>query len=341
MKRIYPGVVILIFVAMVLAGCGKKQEVAPSASPVVLVTEATRADVPVFSEAIATLDGSTNTLIRSQVSGYLIKQVYQEGSVVKPGDLLFEIDTKPVHAETDKARANPSAPPNAANASATAAKIDPGYVRITSPIAGVAGRAISGAGDWISPGMTLTTVSTVDPIAASFALPEKFYLDNPEQMAQASFELVQVDGTAYPQKGKFDHVERQSRTSTGMITAYALFPNPDRVLRPGQFAKIRGVAQRVNDAVSVPQRAVNELQGLNQVMVVKPDNTIEIRNVTTGSRAGSRWTITSGLKVGERVVVEGGEKCREGSPVTPQPYVAPPEEPPPTNAPASSAPSNP
>jgi membrane fusion protein (multidrug efflux system) len=393
MKEIFPRVVVVTFIAAVLlTGCGKKEEVAPPEPPVVLVTEAAQANVPIFSEAIATLDGYVNTQIHSQVSGYLLQQAYQEGSVVKAGDLLFEIDPKPFQADLDKAMAslanaqaqqlrtkqdldryaalvksgavsqqeyqnqvqnNLSAQANvdSAQASVTTAQINLGYTKIASPIGGVAGRALPGVGDLISPSVTLTTVSTVDPIQAEFTLPEQFYLDNADRISKVSampmqdrpegIELILADGTPYPKKGKFYYVNRQIQTSTGAITAYALFPNPDRVLRPGQYVKVRAITQQINGAVLIPQRCVNELQGINQVMVVKPDNTVEVRNVTTGDLAGSYWIITSGLAAGERVVVEGIQKCQEGAPVTPEPYVAPVSDQPPTNAPAPSASSNP
>ena len=393
MNGIYPRVAVLTCIAvLLLTGCGKKEEVAPPAPPVVLVMEAAEADVPIFTEAIATLDGSTNTQIHSQVSGYLLQQAYQEGSVVKPGDLLFQIDPKPFQADLDKAQAslanaqaqqlrtkqdldryaalvksgavsqqeyqtevqnNLSAQANvdAAQASVVTAQINLGYTKITSPITGVAGRAIPGVGDLISPSMTLTTVSTVDPIQADFTLSEQFYLDNADRIAKLSMvpledrpesiELVLADGTPYPKKGRFYYVNRQIQTATGAITAYALFPNPDRVLRPGQYAKVRGETRRIEGAVLIPQRCVNQLQGINQVMVVRPYNTIEVRNVTLGDQAGSLWIVTSGLAASERVVVEGIQKCREGAPVTPQPYVTPAQDLPPTNAPAASAPSKP
>jgi RND family efflux transporter MFP subunit len=390
MKRIYPLVVGLIsMAALLLAGCGKKEEMAPPAPPEVLVMAAAEADVPIFSEAIATLDGSTNTQIHAQVSGYLIRQAYQEGSVVKPGDLLFEIDPKPFQADLDKAQADlankqaqalrtrqnldrytalvksgavsqqeyqnevqsnlsAQADVDAAQASVTTAKINLGYTRITSPITGVAGRAIPGVGDLISPSVTLTTVSTVDPIQADFTLPEQFYLDHADGIAKVSamplqdrpesIEMILADGTPYPKKGRFYYVNRQIQTSTGALTAYALFPNPDRVLRPGQYVKVRDITHHLTGAVLIPQRSVTQLQGINQVMVVKPDNTVEVRNVTTGDLAGSFWIITSGLKAGERVVVEGIQKCREGAPVTPEPYVVPAQDlAPPTNAPAASS----
>ncbi|HEV3271867.1 MAG TPA: efflux RND transporter periplasmic adaptor subunit [Candidatus Methylacidiphilales bacterium] len=383
MKGTYPRSVLLTFsAAMLLSGCGKKEEAPPPAPPVVLVTDVTQADAPVFTKAIATLNGSTNTEIHSQVSGYLLQQAYQEGSAVKAGDLLFQIDPKPFQADLDKAQAtlanrqaqllrskqdldrytalvksgavsqqeyqtkvqnnlSAQADVDAARASVVTAQINLGHTKITSPIPGVAGAAIPGVGDLIGPGMTLTTVSTVDPIQAEFTLPEQFYLDNAERIAKVStvplqdrpesIELVLADGTPYPRKGRFYYVNRQIQTSTGAITAYALFPNPDRVLRPGQYVKVRGITQRISGAVLVPQRCVTQLQGTSQVMVVKPDNTVEARAVTTGDLDGPLWIVTSGLKPGERVIVEGIQKVRQGALVTPEPYVAPASEQPPSN----------
>jgi membrane fusion protein (multidrug efflux system) len=220
---------------------------------------------------------------------------------------------------------------DAAQASVTTAQINLGYTKITSPIQGIAGKAQPSVGDLISPNTQLTTVSTVDPIQADFTVTEQFYLDHADLIARASalsladrpdgLELILGDGTVYPKKGKFSYVNRQIQTSTGAIAVYALFPNPDRMLRPGQYAKVRGVTQNISNAVVIPQRAVSQLQGLNQVFVVKPDNTVEIRNVTLGDQAGSYWIVTDGLKAGEKIVVEGIQKCQPGATVTPQPYV--------------------
>ena len=388
MKKTYLRLVFFTFTgAFLLAGCGQKEEAPPATPPAVLFVEASTEDVPIFSEAIATLDGSTNTQIHSQVSGYLIKQAYTQGSVVNQGDLLFEIDPKPFQADLDKAQASlanvqaqllrtkqdldryaalvksgavsqqeyqtqvqnnlsAQADVDGAQASVTTAQINLGYTKIAAPITGIAGNAISQLGDLVNPSMNLTTISTVDPIKAAFTVPEQFYLNNAERIAKVSalpmedrpesIQMLLADGTPYPRKGRFDYVDRQIQTSTGAITAYALFPNPDRILRPGQYVKVRGVMQNLNGAVVIPQRAVNELQGIDQVVVIKPDNTAEIRNVTTGDRFGSYWVITDGLKPGERVVVEGIQKCQNGSPVTPQPYV--PDTPPASTNAASANP---
>ena len=394
MKRIYLPLASFTFaLAVLVTGCGKKEATAPPTPPVVLVMKAQQADIPIFSDAIATLDGSTNSQIHSQISGYLIKQAYQEGSVVNPGDLLFEIDPKPFQADLDKAKAalanaqaqelrtkqdldryaalvktgavsqqeyqtqvqnnlSAQADVDSAQASVTTAQINLGYTKIASPIIGVVGKAIPGVGDLINPNMTLTTVSTVNPIQADFTVPEQFYLNNADRIAklsqlpmedrQESIQMVLADGTLYPKLGKFYYVNRQIQTGTGAITAYALFPNPDRVLRPGQYVKVRGITEHINDAVLIPQRCVSQLQGINQVRVVKPDNAVEVRNVMLGDRVGSNWIVTSGLKGGEEVIVEGLQKVQDGSTVTPQPYVDPTADLPATNAPAAaSIPSNP
>jgi len=375
----------VVLTVLTLPACGPKQEAEAPPPPVVMVTPATSADVPITSEAIATLDGSTNTQIHSQVTGYLIKQAYSEGSAVQRGDLLFEIDPKPFQADLDKAMAslansqaqqkrtqqdldryaslvksgavsqqeyqtelqnNLSAQANveSAQAGVSTAQINLGYTKITSPIVGVAGHANVYIGDLISPDKLLTTVSTINPIQADFTLPEQFYLDHADQIARVAslpledrpenIQLFLADGSIYPYKGRFYYVNRQVQTSTGAIQAYALFPNPDRLLRPGQYTKVRAVTRQIDNAVLVPQRAVTQLLNLNQVFVVKEDNTVEVHNVTLGDTAGPNWIITAGLKEGERVVVEGIQKCQEGLLVSPQPYETPPApDQPPTNAP--------
>jgi membrane fusion protein (multidrug efflux system) len=340
-NRLCPAFILLTTLA--LAGCGKQEQAhAPppppptsttTPPPVVLVTEATEANVPDLGETIATLEGSTSTPIRAQVTGYLIKQDYSEGAVVKPGDLLFQIDPRPFQAALDKASADlATAQGNlaAAQAAVAEAQANLAHTRITSPVEGIAGKAQPGVGDLISPGTELTTVSTVDPILAGFNVTEPFYLNHAGLIAKMSalpladrpdnIELVLDGGTVYPIKGKFSYcVVTSAGTSARSIGIYALFPNPDHVLRPGQYARVRVEWQDIG-AVSIPQRAVNQMQSLNQVDVIKPDNTVEVRNVTLGDRDGSNLIVTDGLKPGERVVVEGIQKCQAGATVKPQPW---------------------
>jgi RND family efflux transporter MFP subunit len=301
-----------------------------------------------------------------------MKQNYTEGSAVKEGDLLFEIDPKPFQADLDKAQASlanaqaqllrtkqdldryaglvkmgavsqqeyqnevqtvQSAQANVdgAQASVTSAQINLGYTKITAPISGIAGKALPNIGDLVGPSVQMTTISAVDPIQAAFTVSEQFYLDHADQLAAVtqipqderpeSIQLILGDGTVYPRKGRFQYINRQVQTSTGSISVYALFPNPDNLLRPGMYAKVRGITQKISNAVVVPQRCVNELQGINQVVVIDANNMPQIRNVTVGQTVGSLWIITSGVEPGEYVVAEGIQKCQPGSPVTPEPYV--------------------
>ncbi len=322
MKRMFPRVA-LVTLLTALAGCNRVVVGVNHAPPppVVQVTEATPANASTFVEAVATLEGATSREIRSPVAGYVIKQAYQEGALVREGDLLFEIDTSREHAQ-----------PGTATAS----------IKITSPLAGVASRAIPGVGDSINPSMTLTTVSSVDEIAAQFELPEKIYQDHQawftkvlalkEEGRPENISLVNDEGGVYRQAGRLDGFKQVLAASGGMV-ASALFPNPDHILKPGQYAKIRIAIDTDAGAVLVPQRCVSRLSDADNVIIVKPDNTVEVRTVTLGDMSGPSWIITGGITSGERVVVEGGQRCVAGETVTPEPYVEPAPEPPATHAP--------
>jgi len=136
--------------------------------------------------------------------------------------------------------------------------------------------------------------------------------------------MILADGQVYPKGGKITLIDRQVDPTTGSITLDALFPNPDQLLRPGQYAKIRGVTEVKRWVVLVPQRSVRELQGLTQVMVVGDGDKAELRTVVMGPRVGSHWVVESGLKPGERVIVEGLQKARSGSPVAARVVPMPP-----------------
>jgi len=228
-----------------------------------------------------------------------------------------------------------------AQAAVETAELNLGFTTIRSPIDGIAGLAQGQIGNLVSAGSSsLTTVSTVDPIKAYFTVTEQEYLrwvrENPiesEREARAreiALELVLADGTVYQQKGQFYVADRQVNIQTGAIRLAGLFPNPGNILRPGQYVRVRAVTDIRRNALLVPQRAVTELQGLYEVAVVDGANKVNIRPVTVGERSGSMWIIESGLKPGERVVVEGIQQARPNLVVNPKPFVAPSPGPTPT-----------
>jgi membrane fusion protein (multidrug efflux system) len=207
-------------------------------------------------------------------------------------------------------------------ASIEQAEINLEFTNVRSLIDGVAGIATGQVGNLVGPQAVLTTVSQLDPIKAYFIVSEQQYLAfvqrNPTQAARErtesllQLELVLGDGSTYPRKGKFFAADRQVDVQTGTIRLAGLFPNPDNVLRPGQYGRVRFVSYIRPGALLVPQKAVTELQGLYQVAVVGSDSKVNTRSVSVGERVGPDWIIEGGIKPGERVVVEGVQKTRDG-----------------------------
>jgi membrane fusion protein, multidrug efflux system len=215
----------------------------------------------------------------------------------------------------------------AAQAAVQQAQLNLEFTRITSPVDGVAGLIQVNVGDLVGPATgVLTTVSTLDPIKVSFPLSEQAYLEfqqaHPESdaaFAGLKIELILSDGSVYPYPGKFYAADREIDPTTGTLRIEDVFPNPHHLLRPGQYGRVRVVVRTLQGALLVPQQAVAELQGGNQVAVVDEQNRAHIRPVTVGPQVGKQVVIASGLKPGDRVVVEGFQKVRDGSPVNPQP----------------------
>ena len=381
------GAVAVIVVGLIVGAVrpNKHAQAAPNV-PNVEVVQVQQQDVPIIHEWIGTFDGLVNADVRAEVTGYLLMQGYQEGSFVKKGQLLFQIDPRPFQAALDQAegqlaqakaqlanaeavqgrteldvkRYTPLAKEQAATqqdldnsvqnnlaalagietakaqietskAAVETAKINLEFTHLIAPIDGIAGQALLQVGALVSPATgAVTSVSTVNPIKVYFTVGEPQYLafrkrfPTPES-TQASekglrIELVLADGSTYPHIGSFDFADRQVNVSTGTIRIAALFPNPNNILRPGGYAKVRVPVQIQHDALLVPQRAVSELQGGYQVAVVDKDNKVAIRPVTVGEQVESRWVIADGLKPGERVVAEGTQKVREGVEVNPKPF---------------------
>jgi membrane fusion protein (multidrug efflux system) len=214
-----------------------------------------------------------------------------------------------------------------AQAQVEQAQLNLEFTRITSPIDGIASIARAQIGDLVGPATgELTTVSTVDPIKVYYNVTEQAYIsftkmfstesDRYGRLRQLEIELVLTDGTIYPLKGKIHAADRQIGQTTGALRLEALFPNPNNALRPGEFARVRVKIDLKRDTLMVPQRAVSELQGNYQVAVVDSENKIHIQPVRVGERSGALWAIEEGLEPGQRVVVEGLQKVRDGVVVT-------------------------
>jgi len=440
-------VVSVIFLSVVVIfGYGRSKKPVQAGAPppsAVEVIQVEQRDVPIYSEWIGTTDGMVNAEIRAQVSGYLLKKDYTEGSFVRKGQLLFEIDPRPFQAALDQSKgklaqaegqlgqansqftqseaqvgqsqaqvsqsqaqlaqqqanqlkaqldvnkyaplrqqkavtqqeldnavqangaalaqvkaseagvqttlaqvrasvaqtgttkaaiASAKAAVGTARADVETAQLNLSFTRIVAPIDGIAGIAQGQVGDLVSSSSTtaLTTISTVNPIKVYFTVNEQEYLNNarrnPTQAKrnaaakQIALELVLSDGTTYPHKGSFFIADRQIDPKTGAIRVAGIFPNPDNMLRPGQYGRVRAVTSTKENALVVPQRTVTELQGTYQVAVVGDDNKVSIRTVKIGDRVGSMWVIEDGLKAGEKVVAEGTQKIGPGATVIPKPY---------------------
>jgi membrane fusion protein (multidrug efflux system) len=231
-----------------------------------------------------------------------------------------------------------SATVDAARAGVQQAELDLDWTTVRSPITGVAGISEAQIGNLIEPNTLLTTVSQLDPVKVQFPVSEREYLRFAQGIAvavqggvrtgsAAELELVLADGSVYPQRGAFMLPNREVDPKTGAILVQGVFANPDGVLRPGLYARVRAITETKTGALLVPQRAVRELQGAHQVAVVGADDTIDLRPVEVGARVDSLWVIERGLRPGERVVVEGLQKVRQGIKVAVQAADAEAEKP--------------
>src|SRR5262252_477859 len=216
---------------------------------------------------------------------------------------------------------------DAHRAAVAQAQLNLGYTNITSPVDGVIGTTQKKVGSLVGRGEStlLNTVSQINPILFRCSIAEAEYLRLARREAsskpgqkQANVELILADGTIFPHRGRLDAIERAVDTTTGTLMGQFSFPNPEQLLRPGLYGKARFVTDVKDDAVLVPQLAVQEIQGLYSLMVVKPDATVEQRMVKVGERVGNLWIIASGVKPGEKVIVEGLQKVQPGVKVVAQ-----------------------
>ena len=349
-----------------LGGCSGGKAASAPPPPVVEVATVVQQDTPIYSEWVATLDGYVNAQIQPRVSGYIIRQNYKEGSVVRKGDVLFQIDPRPFKAALDQAKGQlaqaeaqlgkasldvqrdtplaqaraiaqsqldteiqaklgAQALVQAAKANVEQAQLNLEWTQVTSLINGIAGIAQVQIGNLVGPSSVLTSVSQVDPIKTYFTVSEQEFTDFhrrfptqesvEEQRRRIPLQLLLADGTAYERTGTIYFADREINPATGAIRIAGVFPNPNNLLRPGGYGRVRASVKTQNGALLVPQRAVIELQGSYQVAVVGSDNKVSIRPVKVGERVGKLWIVTDGLKAGEHVIVEGVMKVRDGAPV--------------------------
>ena len=220
----------------------------------------------------------------------------------------------------------------AARAAVEKASLDLGYTRVTSPIRGLAGITQVKPGNLVGRGEStlLTTISQIDPILFRIGVSEAEYLrfmqrtqaESRNKLRSGGFELTLADGSVYKHRGKINTVARAVDPQTGTLGLELQFPNPDLLLRPGQYGKVRLLLENKAGALLVPQRAVQELQNLYSVAVVDDAGKVAFRNVKVGQRVDSLWVIEEGVKVGERVIVEGLQRVQDGATVTAKPAPA-------------------
>ena len=363
----------LLFV--LVSACSPAPPPSAPPPPEVLVVEPIQRDVPVPMDLVGQAAGSQDVEIRARVEGYLEKVAFIEGTLVRKGQLLYQIDPKPLEATLANAKANlatwqsrlekttndvkrytplakqqavsqmeldnaissqeaAKAQVDAAKASVDKAQLDLGYTTITAPVDGLVGTTKVKAGNLVGRGEStlLTTISVINPIFFRAGLAEAEYLRIVRRNQELGTEgrgrvipiqLILADGTVHPETGRLDTAERNIDPTTGTLMLQFTFPNPRLLLRPGQYGRVRADVDVKKGALLVPQRAVQELQNLYSLAVVGPDNKVAFRNVKVGPRVDSLWVIEEGLKPGEKVVVEGLQRVREGAVVTPRP--APPQ----------------
>ncbi|MGH9220293.1 MAG: efflux RND transporter periplasmic adaptor subunit [Vicinamibacterales bacterium] len=372
MTALHARLAIAAAIVLLGAACDEPAAVEPS-PPEVYVTEVVQRDVPVYLELVGQTEGFQDTELRARVEGFLNSMTFREGSFVKQGAVLYEIDRKPLEAllaqaradqataqtrlakadndvkrytplvakqavsqqELDDARAEQDAARSqleAAKANVEKAELDLSYTRITAPISGLIGTTEVKPGSLVGRGENtlLTTISQIDPILFTVGVTEADYLKIARRAADrignaptaTGIQLTLSDGTVYPHQGKVGVVDRAVDPTTGTLGIQIEFPNPEQLLRPGQYGRARALLETKRGAMLVPQRAVQEMQSLHSVAVVGADNKVTFRSIKVGPRVDAMWIVEDGVAVGDRVVVEGLQRIREGLTVAPKP--APP-----------------
>jgi membrane fusion protein (multidrug efflux system) len=406
---------------LTLASCQTGPDVhaagaAPPPLPVSVVQVEPR-DVNIYSEYSAQTFARDMVEVRGRVDGFIEKRLFQPGTDVQAGQLLFTLDLRPYAADVQKAKADvaqsqaslefaskqvalaqaeanlaqananlvkaqqdvdrleplvkqeaaakqdldnalAALEANKANVAALKANVEQtrlqtrtnissaeaqvganqavlktsqlnlGYANITAPISGRIGDSLIQVGGLVSKNAAqpLTTIVPLDPIWVRFKISESEYLSRSQdswKTGKSDIHLILADGTEFENLGRFRNTLNQVDQKTGTLEVQATFPNPRHIVLPGQFGRVRLLAREAKGVLAIPQRAVQEMQSMQSVFTVGADNKVQSVGIVTGERVGDDWIVTGGLKPGEKVIVEGIQKVRPGSPVQPVPYKTP------------------
>ncbi|HEX5612272.1 MAG TPA: efflux RND transporter periplasmic adaptor subunit [Burkholderiales bacterium] len=367
-------IIFLSALLVLLAGCSpsggqEKGAAAPGSMPPQEVTVATVTpqSLPVNFEYIGQTAGSREVEVRARVTGILLSRNFQEGTAVKKGQSLYDIDPAPFQAAAARAEADVAAAlaraeqarrnlarlrplhaekavsqkelDDALSAEAIAdadvkgararlqeARLNLGYTKVESPASGLAGRSMQSEGTLVSgPQVLLTTITQIHPIWVNFGIPDNEQarlrkdadagrLEMPKD-GRLVVELRLADGSTYAKAGKLNFSDVRISSATGTQEARAELPNPDGVLRPGQFVRVLLKGASRPNAMTIPQRAVLEGPQGKFVYVVNDKGQAEPRPIEAGEWVGDAWIINSGLKPGERVILDGVMKLGPGAPV--------------------------
>lgn len=365
MKKNLPWVLLILSIV----SCNKATEPVSLNPPEVHVTTVISKEVNLEKDFVAQIYGKMDIPIRARTEGFLEGIHFQEGRMVKKGDLLYTVDPDPLkenvntamsqlaeakvsltQAENDLARYQPLAEINAisqkdldaaisklksAEAMVEAAtsrvnfqNIQLDYASIKSPITGLIGKTNAKVGEFVGRDpnpVILNTVSIIDSVRVEFFLSENDYLElfkdyqsKEKNTSNAGpIQLILSDGSVFDYEGYVDFVNRQIDTNTGTILIQATFPNPESLIRPGQFARVRAAIMTVPDGILVPQRAVNEFQGRFFVFLLEGGNKLTQREIKIKGPYRDYFLIESGVKAGDKIVLEGLQKVAEGLVITP------------------------
>lgn len=336
-----------------LVGCSGEKPAAPAMGPMpVTVLDMQPRKVPTSIEIMAQTEGARETEVRARVGGIIMKRLYQEGELVKAGQPLFQIDRAPYEnalAEA-KAKAEQTAREAArlkglaeakaiaqkdyddavsANAVAQAAlkqaELNLAWTTVTAPVAGTSGRAVKSEGNLVSTGADslLTSVFQTNPIWVRFSLGESDLAKFPGKRVTpkdvTGVELVMPDGTVYNQRGKLNFLASNIDPTLGTQQMRAEFANPEQVLLPGQFVRVRILTGERDGVFLVPQAAVLQTEQGTLVMTADAENKVAPRPIKAGEWLGKDWVVLGGLKAGDKVIVDNLIKLRPGMPVNPHP----------------------